>query len=630
MLEMMRSKQRSFIVIIIFAFIVIVFVFMGMGPNGQNGGRIVVGSVNGEKVFSDDYQRLYRSQANYIRQNLKGEASEEMLNSSDFKLNVMQNVVNKMLIVGEAESAGLTVSAEELQTNISSIEAFHANGVFDARVYRELLSQNNILPGDFERYRKEELLATKMESKVRSAVVVTPDEVRDSYFRDNAKISLNYIALEGKSFLNKVDVIEEDARTLLRENPARFMIEAELDVLYAYANFSDVAGSIEVPEEKVKDYYEQNKKIFTTSKEVSASHILIGPANADSRTKIDEVMARLLSGADFGEMAKEYSTDRGTKDNGGSLGFFGEGAMVPTFEKAAFALNVGETSGIIETRFGYHIVKLDGMKEESLTPLTGAVYENIKGLIAEKDARNVTYERVKSVRASLSNLSTKAELKKVALEAGVKYRSTGLFSRFDKSEEILTDQNLTKAVFRLNEGETSNIIDTPLGLYVLKVVKKIDEHPPTFEDAKSKVIAEYKKDEALKLAKFEADILMELLKGGSTLEAIASDKNWSLQSTKLFAKKDNKMPGTDIFIGNDDKMFALTMEEPVYNDVLSKGDTHYIFSLKQKHEADAAQFSAMYEQIEKGLVAARSNKAYSEWLEGVRNKSKIVIKEELL
>lgn len=132
-------------------------------------------------------------------------------------------------------------------------------------------------------------------------------------------------------------------------------------------------AGIEITEEEMKSFFETNKASFDQKEQVKASHILV-----DSEEKAKEVQAKLLAGADFAEMAKEYSTDTSNNQKGGELGFFAKGAMVAEFEKAAFSLEVGKISEPVKTQFGYHIIKVEEKK-----PAVAANYENDKDKVKE-------------------------------------------------------------------------------------------------------------------------------------------------------------------------------------------------------------------------------------------------------
>ncbi|MFB9330461.1 peptidylprolyl isomerase [Paenibacillus aurantiacus] len=134
-----------------------------------------------------------------------------------------------------------------------------------------------------------------------------------------------------------------------------------------------------VTDSEVKQYFEANRASFDQPEEVKASHILVA-----TEAEADEIMKQLKAGADFAKLAKEKSTDPGSKNAGGDLGFFGRGAMVPEFEEAAFSLKVGELGGPVKTDYGYHIIKLTDHKDAKAATLEEKKAEIQKQLTSQK------------------------------------------------------------------------------------------------------------------------------------------------------------------------------------------------------------------------------------------------------
>lgn len=154
-----------------------------------------------------------------------------------------------------------------------------------------------------------------------------------------------------------------------------------------------------ITDEEIKDYFEENKESFNTEEQIKASHILV-----DNEEKAVEVKNKLNAGEDFAELAKEYSTDNSNKDNGGSLGFFGRGEMVPEFEDIAFSLEAGKTSEPVKTDFGFHIIKVEEKKEAKEAVLEENT-EQVKNMIFEQrlpEAYNSWYEK-KSTEYKIEN-----------------------------------------------------------------------------------------------------------------------------------------------------------------------------------------------------------------------------------
>jgi peptidyl-prolyl cis-trans isomerase C len=159
----------------------------------------------------------------------------------------------------------------------------------------------------------------------------------------------------------------------------------------------EVTNKVEVSEEDVKAYYESHKDEFKTPEMVRSRHILIktDPPASDNdkkkaKEKAEEILKKIKAGEDFAKLASDVSDDTGSKPKGGELGFFPKGRMVKSFEDAAFSLKPGEVSGIVETQFGYHIIKVEEKKEPGMEPFDTAKEKIKQKLLQERTKTKVT------------------------------------------------------------------------------------------------------------------------------------------------------------------------------------------------------------------------------------------------
>jgi peptidyl-prolyl cis-trans isomerase D len=393
-----------------------------------------------------------------------------------------------------------------------------------------------------------------------------------------------------------------------------------------------------VTEEAVKNYYEKFITEFQTTDEVNARHILIRPdagiedtaeAKEKARNKAREILDMVKAGVDFSEIAKTHSQDTGSAARGGDLGYFAKGVMVRPFEEAAFKLAIGEVSGLVETMYGFHIIKVEDIKKARTLSLEEAA-EKIKKQLSEQGAIKVGWEKMTELRRVFQETGALEELKAAASREGIKASETGLFSEADLNVEIAASPTLKTTAFLLDKGEVSGVLEVSGGLYLITVLERVEEHVPPYEDISERVKQALKREKALELAKDRAGEFLQRLKQGEELEGLAKKENHTVSKSGLFSKKDGVIPDIGIFLGNNDALFELKKDAPYFSEVLPRGDSFYILKLKDSEEADVSQFEGEKERLRTAIVSDKQQKALSEWIDELRARAKVTINEELL
>lgn len=632
-LEGIRKKRNSMMILLVFAAIIIVFIFWGVGPTGDGGNAVAV--VDGETITTQDYLNTYRNEYEYYRRNFQGEFNEQVAEEMGLKKRALDIIINRTLVVEAARDEGVRVADEEVQRAIMAMPVFQEAGVFNKQRYFDVLSANRLKPGDFEDGVMHDLLAQKMRERVISNVTVTEGEVRDAYMAENRQVDLRYVEVQAGDFTEGVEVTEDQARAYLEENSEQFLVPTKIRAYYAWVDYEDLAGRVAPTEEEIREYYEANPSRFETAPEVRASHILVRPESRDpegmeaARARAAELLELLKAGEDFSELARTHSGDPGTAKKGGDLGWFPRGMMVKPFEDAAFSLGKGEVSDVVETPFGFHIIRVDDMKPTGVKP-----FEAVKGDIRKILTRGKIQAEAEKVLEPLAGDFRAAETVE-ELDAAVEGESlvqgdyTGLVVETGKSVELMRNQRIEDTIFTMRPGEVSNPVEADDRLYLIKLVERISSHVPPYVDIKEKVDEAVKTRLAYDAALEEArDLIEDLKEEGATFEGVASDHGLDVGTTGFFSRAEGFMPGLGLFVGDRPDLFTLTGDDPVYPMVLSTDSAHYVFALNEAKEADPAGLEDVSGELRERLLAEKREDAFIQWLGEIRKGADIKVYPE--
>lgn len=639
MLKVLRKRKRSWIISLVLGAIILVFIFWGIGTLRVDK-RTIAARVNGKPITAAEYAKAYQQQLNYYRNVLKDQFNDELLEKLNLKQNTIQSLINTELQLKKAKTQGIAASTEEIQKRIASVQAFQKDGAFDKNQYLQVLKVNRILPGDYEKEVENTLVLEKLQKKATDAVSVNDKDAKAHFDAENKKSSFQYIEIDETKLKKDVPVSDEEAKTYFEKNKASlgelYNVPTKVKAAYVSIPFKDFLQKIKVSEAALKEYYEKNINEFQMQKQVSARHILIRPSlgasdinksKEEARKKAEEILALLKKGENFAELAKKYSDDKTSAQQGGSLGYFKQGEMVKPFEDAAFSLKKGGISNIVETEFGYHIIKVEDVKEARLIPFKEAKDGIIKKLsreAAKKLAAQLSSEIEKAVNVG------KRDLKDAASKRKLKVVETDFFSERDAGAELVKNEGLKNTVFSLKAGEISSAAETADGIYIIKMIDRKEGHPPIYEEAASLVKEAMQKQRTRKKLKGLADDVLRRLQAGEDLQRLASRQGYKTGESGFITKTEGYISKIGLYVGDKPDIFFLKKESPYYREPVRQGEKFFILKLKQSKDADMAEFEAKKSDIKNRLLKQKQQEALIKWLNELKSKAKIEINQEAM
>lgn len=276
---------------------------------------------------------------------------------------------------------------------IRAIPAFNVAGQFDNDTYRITLNSLGYTPEGFaEALRKDLARSQVLEAVVNTEFALAAEAVAIQKLV-NQQRSGAYRTFALDSYLAQVDVSDDEIQQWYDNNSNLFAVPESVQVEFVALDAGAIAESVTIDEQMVREWYEGNRSAYESAAQYRFSHILIEGDDAAARNKAQEVVDKLSEGADFAALAGEYSDDTFSAENGGDLDFIQPGTMDPDFEEAAFALaEVGDVSGVVETSFGFHVIKLTDKQEGSVTPFA-EVRDEIIADMQDERVKQAYYEQ---------------------------------------------------------------------------------------------------------------------------------------------------------------------------------------------------------------------------------------------
>ncbi len=367
-------KHTRIMQLILFLLIFPSFVLFGLeGYNRFQEKGDAVAKVDGREILQGDWDAAHKQEVERLRQQMPN-LNAKMLESPAAKYATLERMVRDRVLAAAAAQSKLVTSdqrlARELQRNEMIAALRGPDGKLDMARYRQLVGAQGMTPEQFEASVRADLSANQVLLGVGGTTLVTPAQVRLALdaFLEQREVQL--ARFNPADYTGQVKPTDAELEAFYKENQAQFQAPEQASIEYVVLDMEAVRKGLAVNEQDLKTYYEQNIARLGGQEERRASHILIavpkGAPEAErqkARAKAQELLAQVKKAPDsFAELAKKHSQDPGSAPQGGDLDFFARGAMTKPFEDAAFALGKGEISGIVETDFGYHIIKVTDVK----------------------------------------------------------------------------------------------------------------------------------------------------------------------------------------------------------------------------------------------------------------------------
>ena len=507
MLQSFRTHKRLMMGVAMI-FIVPSFVVTGIYSYNRMTADEALAEVGGDSITVVDFDNAKRQHLDKLRRQLGTNFNPNMLDGQQARADILAGLITERALGIEMAKDYVMVSEADAINLVKSAPNFQRDGKFSREAYEQFLhaigKSDQLFVMELRRDMARDLL---LGGAANSAIVPTALAQRVHEMMSEERV-VRMATISPADFAKLVTVTDDEARAFYDTNKSLFVVPESVDIEYVTlspANFMDIKPS----EDEVKGFYEQNLQRFTTPEQRRASHILVA-----DKEQADKLFAELQAKpALFAERAKELSKDPGNAKNGGDLGFFGKGMMVPEFETAVFTGKKGDLVAPVKTNFGYHIIRIDDVQAAQVKPLA-----SVRGEIEALYAQQASMQAFAAEAENFSNMvyEQSDSLEPVATKFNLKPQTVKNVTRDFKDQTI--NGNVVEALYSfdvLSDKRNTNSIEIAHNtLLSARVTAHHPETTQTFEAVKDQIVARLTNDKAAKAAEEAGQKTVAQLKAG--------------------------------------------------------------------------------------------------------------------
>jgi len=504
MLEKFRSYAQTKAAQVILALILIPFALFGIDSYlNQAGNNLSIAKVNGYKIALPEYNRAIENVRNRMMTEGK-KVDPAMFDSFEFKESVVDGLISKQLVNNDIKKSKFKITDQQLSQYIIGMPEFQKDGKFSQELYDKVLQSNQLTPKKFEESIRNDLLIQQVRDGLQKLTFIPPNNLAETLKATSQQREISVAEFKTKEYMAKANIAEKEMQAFYDQNKSKFLAPEQVKAEFVVFSLASILPTINVTEDEIKTFYKTNSDKYQNQQQREASHILIAasknaaPAEkAKAKAKAEELLSQIRKNPkQFEELATKYSQDPESAKKGGELGAFGRGMMVKPFDDAVFSMKVNEISNIVESDFGYHIIKLTKIIGE------GGSFDSMKPQIKAELIYQKGQEKFAALAEEFSNkvYEQSSSLDAVSKKFNLPIQKTDWISRND-SDKFFKNETLMNALYSKesikDHRNTEAIEVTPNNLISARVVDYKAQSTKPFTDVK-KNIEDYLKFEAAK------------------------------------------------------------------------------------------------------------------------------------
>ena len=623
MLEKFRSYAQTKAAQIILALILVPFALFGIDSYlNQAGNNLSIAKVNGYKIALPEYNLAIENVRNRIMSEGK-KVDPAMFDSFEFKESVIDGLITKQLLNNDIKKSKFKITDQQLSQYIIGMPEFQKDGKFSQEIYDKVLQNNQLTPKKFEESIRNDLLIQQVRDGLQKLTFIPPSNLEETLKATSQQREISIAEFKTKEYMAKANIAEKDMQAFYDQNKSKFLAPEQVKAEFVVFSLANILPTINVTEDEIKSFYKTNADKYQNQQQREASHILIAasknapPAEkAKAKAKAEDILNQIRkSPKQFEELATKYSQDPESAKKGGDLGAFGRGMMVKPFDDAVFSMKVNEISNIVESDFGYHIIKLTKIIGE------GGGFDSMRPQIKAELIYQKGQEKFAALAEEFSNkvYEQSSSLDAVSKKFNLPIQKTDWISRND-SDKFFKNETLMSALYSKesikDRRNTEAIEVTPNNLISARVVDYKAQTTKPFADVK-KNIEDY--------LKFESAKKTVAKEGETVLKSLADTSRKIDWQPSVLVDRKNTKDFSDAVINHAYKM--PTDKLPSYSGFMDGNNGYIIVKVNKvafpndSNEENKKAFASDYTE-------ALSAEYLSAYLKGLKAKASVSVNQK--
>ncbi len=530
---------------------------------------------------------------------------------------VGQGLIQQHIELLEANRLGLKVTDDDvrrfLHTGQWGMMLFPGGKYIGDSQYAEFVSEQFGLSRDkFENELKKEILENRLRSLITGSVTISDAEVRSSYVEQGTKIKFDYAVISSDDLRKTINPTDTELQAYFKQNAAKYanaVPEARKIEYMAFTSTNLPGGAPQVSDAEIQQYYQQHQKDYQIEDQVKVRHILIKVDGADpkadaaAKAKAQGILDQLHKGGDFAKLAKENSDDPGSKEQGGELGWIKHGVTVPEFDQAAFALQPGQTSGLVKSKFGYHIIQTEEKQTAHTRPLDEVKPEILAVLTRQKEGQQE--------QAFAQVLATEAQKNGFAATASAHHLSV-VTTDFLTASSVLPGlpdgSKVLAGAFTAKKGAAPQTASTGDGYAVYQVEDIQPAHAPTFEAYKDHILEDFRDQQLPQLLAKKTSELADRAKADNDLAKAAKEVGATIKTSDLVGRT-AQVPELGALATAAPQLFDLNTGQ--ISAAINTGHSGVVAKIIDKQQPSSDDIAKNFDQTRESLLDQRREQMFS-------------------